>query len=242
MKRDGAMVARGDLGVEVGFEKVPLLQKQIISAMNRRAKPVITATQMLESMINAPIPTRAEVSDVANAVLDGTDAVMLSAETASGQYPIEAISAMNKIIAGVETDMVQQNRLNRPASIDGANFQNAVAHSAAQAAIALNLKAVVVFSETGRSLALVSAYRPPCPIVGFCPDERVLRRFAGSFGVLPNLGQWATSTSEVVALAEATLLKHNLAAPGDEIAITYGMGDTPHAATSMLKLWKVRKP
>lgn len=236
---DGLMVARGDLGIEIGFEKVPLLQKRMIRVMNERAKPVITATQMLESMVASPQPTRAEVSDVANAVLDGTDAVMLSAESAAGKYPFHAVRTMARIIREVESSPGLAALLASPERIGVPSFSRAIAHSAARTAIDLSLKAVVVFSETGRSAALVSAYRPKTAIVGFSRHQHALNRMALLWGVTPIFGEWAEGVDDVIHRTEEELLRHGLAAPGDKIAITFGLKDGGLPGTTMLKLWQI---
>lgn len=237
---DGMMVARGDLGVEVGFEKVPLLQKRMIEAMNRRAKPVITATQMLESMVTNPRPTRAEVSDVANAVLDGTDAVMLSAESAVGKYPFAAVKTMARIIEEVETSAFRAGMIRPPIELIGPNFESAIAHSAARAAVDLNLKAVVVYSVSGRSIGLVSAYRPNAPIAAFSEDHAVLRRSALRWGVTPIFAPWVKGVDGVVQQSERALVENKLAEPGDRIAITFGMQDGGPVGTTVMKLWTIR--
>ncbi|MFO0948918.1 MAG: pyruvate kinase [Planctomycetota bacterium] len=237
---DGLMVARGDLGIEIGFERVPLLQKRMIREMNLRAKPVITATQMLESMVQNPQPTRAEVSDVANAVLDGTDAVMLSAESAAGKYPFHAVRTMARIIKEVESTTGISTLMSSPERIGTPSFGRAIAHSAARTAIDLGLKAVAVFSETGRSAALVSAYRPRTTIVGFSPNMQTIQRMALLWGVVPVFGEWADGVSDIVERSEEVLLRQRLADPGDTIAITFGLNDSGPVGTTMLKLWKIR--
>ena len=236
---DGLMVARGDLGIEIGFERVPLIQKRLIRAANRRAKPVITATQMLESMIHNPRPTRAEVSDVANAVLDGTDAVMLSAETASGRYPIDAVRTMVRIIEQVEQEAPPAMQ-GMPEKVGAPSFQNAIAHAAARASIDMHLSAVVVYSETGRSVSLVSAYRPSSPIIGFSRHKNVLNRMALYWGVKPVFGDWAEGVSDIVQQSERALKAAHLVEPGDEIAITFGVRDGGPPGTTMMRLWRVR--
>lgn len=236
---DGLMVARGDLGIEVGFEKVPLLQKRMIREMNARAKPVITATQMLESMVQSPQPTRAEVSDVANAVLDGTDAVMLSAESAAGKYPFEAASAMARIIDEVEDSPALADLVGPADRIGQPSLGRAIAHAAARMAIDLDLPAVVVFSETGKSAALVSAYRPQTAIVAFSRHESVVRRMGLLWGVTPVLGPWAEGVAEVIRRSEEELARRALAASGDSVAITFGLADGGPPGTTMLKLWRI---
>jgi pyruvate kinase len=237
---DGLMVARGDLGIEIGFEKVPLLQKRIIRAAAARAKPVITATQMLESMVHSPFPTRAEVSDVANAVLDGTDAVMLSAETASGDYPFAAVRTMARIIKQVESEGSADAAPRRPAAIDAPNFQNAIAHSAARAAIELKLAAVVVWSHTGRSIGLVSAHRPGCPIVGIVPPGTNAARHALEWGVRPLNHELPRTPEAIIAASERLLLERGLANPGEEVAIAFSLADLDPTATTNLMLWRIR--
>jgi pyruvate kinase len=237
---DGLMVARGDLGIEVGFERVPMLQKQMIRAMNDRAKPVITATQMLESMVHNPRPTRAEVSDVANAILDGTDAVMLSGETAAGKFPIEAARTMAGIVTEVERAALAAKLLRAPEHLVASTFRNAIAHAAARCAVELKLKAVAVYSETGVSAALVSAYRPTSAIAAFSRHPQVLNRMALLWGVVPISSSWAEGMDDLIRQAESELIAHRLAIPGDEIVVTFGLTDGGPPGTTILKLWKVR--
>lgn len=238
---DGLMVARGDLGIEVGFERVPMLQKRMIRVMNERAKPVITATQMLESMISNPRPTRAEVSDVANAILDGSDAVMLSGETAAGKYPIETARIMAGIVAEAERSAIALRLFRGPEHLVSHSFRNAIAHAAARCAVEFGLRAVVVYSETGSSTALVSAYRPDSAVVSFSRHPAVVNRMALYWGVVPIHGQWAEQMDDVVRQAERELVRHHLAAPGDEIALTFGLSDGGPPGTTILKLWKIRE-
>lgn len=239
---DGLMVARGDLGVEAGPEKVPLLQKRLIRDAAIRGLPVITATQMLQSMIDNPRPTRAEVSDVANAVLDGTDAVMLSGETAVGRYPVEAVRTMARVVEEVEHSDIFRRRP-EPLRVDEHTFSNAIARAAVKAAEDLSLKALAVYTETGHSAALVSACRPECSLVAFSRHDTVLRRLQLRWGVLPLHGDWVRGVHAVMEQAERELLSHGLVAPGDEIAVTFGMQDrTGPGRTDVLKLWKIREP
>ena len=237
---DGAMIARGDLGVEVGHEKVPLIQKRIISTIRPRAKPVITATQMLDSMIRNPTPTRAEVSDVANAVLDGTDAVMLSAETSVGKHPLKAVGVMAAIIDEIEQS---GDRYRRPANpvMNDSSFSSAIAEAACSAAREFNLSALAVYTESGRSAALVSAERPSANLIAFSRHDAILQRLAVYWGVKPLHGDWVHGVAGVVEQAENQLLHHGLVKPGEDIAITFGLclGDEPFQ-TNIMKLWKVR--
>ncbi len=237
---DGLMVARGDLGVEAGAEKVPLIQKRIIRDASLKGLPVIVATQMLDSMIRNPRPTRAEVSDVANAVLDGADALMLSGETASGAYPIRAIEEMAAVIAEVEGSELFHKNPVRP-RIDEYSFSNAIARAAVEASNDLGLKALAVYSETGHSAALTSAARPRSAIVAFSRHPHVLRRLALRWGVIPVLADWVEGVSGVVAQAEQELRRRGLVEDGDDIAITFGMQDmSGPGRTDVLKLWRVR--
>lgn len=237
---DGLMVARGDLGIEVGFEKVPLLQKRMIRAMNRRAKPVITATQMLETMIKSPQPTRAEVSDVGNAVLDGTDALMLSAESAVGDYPYLATETMARIIAEVEQGAYDGKLPPKRPDMVTSSFGNAIARAAAGAALTLDLKAVAVYSVSGRSVAIVAAHRPRPIIAGFSNDAPVVRRMALLWGVAPFHSPWFDTTREVVHQTQQSLVRNGMAEIGDKIAITFGLQDGGPPGTTTLKLWEIK--
>ncbi|HEY3451041.1 MAG TPA: pyruvate kinase [Myxococcales bacterium] len=238
---DGAMVARGDLGVEAGHEKVPVIQKRILRAITPRAKPAITATQMLESMISNPVPTRAEVSDVANAVLDGTDAVMLSGETSVGKFPIEAVKTLVGVINEVEASIFQTEAIAGRAAVPNGSFSHAIADAATAIAKESNLAAIAVYSESGFSAQLVSANRPRAAVICFSRHDKVLQRLALCWGVLPLHGAWVEGIKGVVEQAEKSLLAHKLVKPGDDIAITFGMVIAGEKfQTNVLKLWKVR--
>jgi pyruvate kinase len=238
---DAVMVARGDLGVEAGHEKVPLIQKRILREIKLRAKPAITATQMLDSMIKNPRPTRAEVSDVANAVLDGTDAVMLSAETSVGDYPVEAVRILGTIIDEIERN---ENYLtegkDRP-DVSERTFSSSIADAAAEIAEDLNLAAIAVYTESGHSANLLSAQRPLANIVAFSRHERILNRLGLLWGVRPLYGEWVQGVEGVVAQTERELLRYKLAEPGDNVAITFGMvlAGEPFQ-TNVLKLYKLK--
>jgi pyruvate kinase len=235
------MVARGDLGVEAGHEKVPLIQKRIIHDVKLLAKPVIVATQMLESMINNPTPTRAEVSDVANAVLDGTDAVMLSGETSVGAWPVEAVKTLECIIREMESSAHWREHLNRWPPVSEKTFSNAIADATAEIAANLKLAAVAVYTESGRSAALVSTHRPTANIVAFSRNISVLNRMALLWGVEPMHGEWVKGVEGVVEQAERLMLKSGLVSSGDTIGITFGMViDKEPFTTNIIKLWKVR--
>ncbi len=239
---DGLMVARGDLGVEAGFDKVPLMQKQLIRDGAARGKPVIVATQMLESMISSPVPTRAEVSDVANAVLDGADALMLSGETAVGAYPVESVRRMAAVIQEVESSELFRLQP-EPVRIDEYSFDNAIARSAAKAARDLDLEALAVYTESGHTANLVSAYRPEAPILGMSRHDESLRRMALVWGVHPiRIDHWITNVQEGLAVVEETVTTHGFAAPGDDIGVTFGMLEiSGPGRTNVLTLWRVRE-
>jgi pyruvate kinase len=236
---DGIMVARGDLGVELGPEKVPLWQKRIIEETNRRGKIVITATQMLESMITQPRPTRAEASDIANAVLDTTDALMLSAETASGLYPIEAVKTMARIIDEIEHSAYYRANIEVP-DIQLAVPANAIAHAAMTAARAMKLKTIVAVSESGGAARLISEYRPEANIVCLTTDEVTFRRLAMFWGVTAVLISPAATTEELVDRVEATMIERNLALPGENVLITMAVPVGSGMQTNMLKIHQIQ--
>ena len=220
---DGAMVARGDLGVEVGPEKVPLIQKRIIREVNARGKIVITATQMLESMIHNAAPTRAEAADVANAVLDGTDALMLSGETAVGEHPVAAVAMMDRIAREIEG----ASRADDRAWLDGElarrwGYADAAARAAALMSFALPLKAIVVFTRDGRTAGLLSDHRPRAPIVAVGPSAAVAGQMTLEWGVLSHQHEPPAGLTEAVALADALVKRLGLAGEGDSIAVVMG--------------------
>jgi pyruvate kinase len=235
---DGIMVARGDLGVELGAEKVPLVQKQAIEAANRRGKLVITATEMLESMIHAPRPTRAEASDVANAVLDGTDALMLSAETAAGAYPVESAAVMSRIVAEIERSARYRARL-EPLSLALHVSTDAVARAAVVAAREIGAVAIACYTETGITARLMSEYRPEAPILALTPRESTYRRLALEWGVVPRRVAKGESVDAMIAAAAEETLASGRCQPGDWIVITMAMPTGPAAPTNVLKLHRV---
>jgi len=235
---DGVMVARGDLGVELGPEKVPLWQKRIIEETNKRGKIVITATQMLESMITQPRPTRAEASDVANAVLDASDALMLSGETASGLHPIEAVRTMARIIEEIERSAYYHANVEVP-EMELAVSTNAIAHAAMIAARAMRLKTIVVVSESGGAARLVSEYRPDANIVCLTTNEVTFRRLALVWGVTPVLIGPAATTEELLDRVEATMIERNLALPGENVLITMAVPVGSGVQTNVLKIHQI---
>ena len=218
---DGVMVARGDLGVEMPPETVPVIQKHIIRRAAEWRKPVITATQMLESMIEHPRPTRAEASDVANAIFDGSDAVMLSAETATGKYPREAVAMMDRIIRESESHMqvwAQVRRRERRQLSIAETICESVAHSAQE----LDMRAIAVFTETGATARLISKYRPSAQIYAFCARPEVSHRCHLFWGVQPVTARPALGVEEMVRTAEQELLRKKLVAPGDILGVVAG--------------------
>ncbi|HEX9037984.1 MAG TPA: pyruvate kinase [Ktedonobacterales bacterium] len=231
---DGVMVARGDLGVELPLEQVPLLQKKIIARATELGLPVITATQMLESMINHPRPTRAEASDVANAILDGSDAVMLSAETATGAYPIEAVQVMARIALQAESACVRF----RPTERRGDPAQ-AVASAGYTLAREAGAKLIAVMTRTGASARLMSQQRPSMPIFAYTPFPSVYRRLMLWWGVTPRMSELKGSIQELLALADSDLQASGLVKPGDEVVIIGGMPLAGRARTNFVRLHRI---
>jgi pyruvate kinase len=221
---DGAMVARGDLGVEVGPEFVPLIQKRIIREVNARGKLVITATQMLDSMIRNPRPTRAEAADVANAVLDGTDAVMLSGETASGKYPIESVLMMDAISREVEREMyaLGKGAAELPPLPESWGFTNAAATAAARMSYLLPLKAIVTFTRDGRTARILSENRPRAPVIAVTSRREVASRLALEWGVVPRVEIPPEDLEETLRLATSLLVREKICRRGDEFALVIG--------------------
>lgn len=232
---DGIMIARGDLGVELAAEEVPVLQKELISRANEAGKLVITATQMLESMITNPRPTRAEASDVANAVFDGTDALMLSGETAVGKYPVKAVEMMVKIAVQAEEAALAQKHLLRRKAVAG-SFAQAVAFAAHAASNEVNPKAVVIFTQTGDTARLLSKLRPSTPIIAFTPLEKTWRRLSLVWGVEPYAIEFGSHTDEMICRGEAALLDNGIASLGDTIVIVSGTKVGMRGATNMMKI------
>ena len=232
---DGVMVARGDLGVELPFEEVPGAQKKIISIANRYGRPVITATQMLESMIEHPRPTRAEASDVANAIIDGTDAVMLSAETAAGKYPRLAVEAMTRIIREVEQHPPEEES---SALHGGGVVTTEVAIAAATIAAVQMLGAplVVVFTKGGFSARVVSSHRPRVPILALTDQPGTYRQLALVWGIIPELVPHCDTYDQMMTRAKAAVVARDLAAPGDRIIVTAGVPFDIPGTTNLLKV------
>ena len=233
---DGVMVARGDLGVELPFEEVPYAQKRIIALCNRLGRPVITATQMLESMITHPRPTRAEASDVANAILDGTDAVMLSAETATGLYPRLAVEAMNRIISEIESTPQQWRRDERVRSDTAVSTEFAIAAAGAAAVGMLNAPALIVFTKSGFSARIVASHRPSVPILVLTDIPRTFRQLALVWGVIPELVPHCNTYDEMVRLALEAVQRQGLARAGQRVVVTAGVPFDVPGTTNLLKV------
>jgi pyruvate kinase len=233
---DGIMVARGDLGIETAPERVPMVQKMIIAKSNAAAVPVVTATQMLDSMIRNPRPTRAEASDVANAILDGTDAVMLSGETAAGLYPVESVKTMVKIISQVESS--QASHWERPGYTKRsvATVTDALSHATCETAHDLGAAAIVSATASGRTALAVARFRPSCPIIAVTPSPMVQRRLLLVHGVWPLLGKRAENTDEMLAGATQVALAHGLVKRGDTIVITAGISPNMPGSTDLMKV------
>jgi pyruvate kinase len=229
---DGVMVARGDLGVEMSPERVPVVQKMIINRARQARRPVITATQMLESMTENPRPTRAEASDVANAIFDGSDAVMLSAETASGKYPVESVSMMARIIEDAEASIAE---FPRPAPQEKLKVAETVAELVCHASRELHMRVIAVFTHSGFTARLVSRYRPLVPIVAFSPEVDTRRRMALVWGVCPRNIKNIRHIDGLAEVTEKRLLEEKLVRKGDVVGIVAGMPMGIRGTTNFMK-------
>jgi pyruvate kinase len=218
---DGVMVARGDLGVEMLPERVPIAQKRIILEANRYRKLVITATQMLDSMISNPLPTRAEASDVANAIFDGTDALMLSGETASGAYPVESVAMMDRIVREAENNFLDWGHFKLPDSFTQDDAE-AITRAACELAHDLNVAAIAVFTQTGRTALLMSKMRPRVPIIAFTPVSQVHQRLATMWGVNPYIVPMRATLQEMVNTADDTLVEAGWVQTGQQVVVISG--------------------
>jgi pyruvate kinase len=233
---DGVMVARGDLGVEMPLEQIPLIQKRTVKLARRNAKPVIVATQMLDSMIHHSRPTRAEVSDVANAVLDGTDAVMLSGETSVGKYPVETVRTMSRIVAAAESDMLAKGlppltEHNKPRTQGGA-----MARAAAELGDFLDARFLVAFSQSGDTARRLSRYRSPIPLLAFTPDPATRSQLSLTWGVETFLGPQVDSTDAMVDQVDELLLTYGRCEKGDVVVITAGSPPGVAGTTNMVRV------
>ena len=232
---DGIMVARGDLGVEIPAARVPILQKQMIRKGLQAGKPVITATQMLDSMIRNPRPTRAEVSDVANAVYDGTGCVMLSGETAGGRYPVEALTAMAAIVTETENAIDYWRNFQKQRIIPASDINDAITHTCCLTAKDLNATAILAATNSGRSARMICRFRPACPVAALTMHEKVRRQLNISWGVIPFLTGEVTSTDRIFSLATEVAVKERLVRHGDVVVITAGVPLGKSGFTNLIK-------
>lgn len=232
---DGIMVARGDMGVEIPLEDVPVIQKVIIKKVYNAGKTVITATQMLDSMMTHPRPTRAETTDVANAIYDGTSAIMLSGETAAGNYPVESVETMAKIALRTEADIHYLNRLKIREADDRPSITDAISHSACLMAGDLNATAIVTVSKSGKTAHMISKYRPASPIIGGCLTEKVFRQLNLSWGVTPLLIDEKNNAEELFDHALARAKEEGLVAEGETVVLTAGVPVGIAGTTNMIK-------
>lgn len=236
---DGIMVARGDMGVEYPVEEVPLIQKKIIARCRRAGKPVVTATQMLESMIHSPRPTRAEASDVANAILDGTDAVMLSAETASGDYPVEAVRTMARIAERTDEALRTREVAAPPDPEPEHAMTDAISHATCDAAENLGAAAVITATQSGHTARMVAKYRPRVPIVACTPLEHVARRLQLIWGVVPLVIRDRHTTDELINEAILEAIQAGVVSQGDLVVLTAGVPAGVPGSTNLLKIHTV---
>lgn len=235
---DGVLIARGDMAVELGAEHVPVIQKRCIQLCNHFGKPVITATQMLESMIEHVTPTRAEANDVANAVFDGTDAVMLSGETASGKHPVEAVKVMQKIIQEAEKNIAAFSRHKEQLPVRG-SVVDSIAFSASRIANHVDARCIACLTHTGKAALTLSRFRPERPIIAVMDREENLRKLALVWGIEGILIPQIVSTDDVFRMMEKALLKHDLVVSGDSVVITAGVPTLRRGTTNMIKVHKI---
>ena len=233
---DGIMVARGDMGVEIPYEEVPVIQKKIIKKVYRTGKQVITATQMLESMIKNPRPTRAETTDVANAVYDGTSAIMLSGETAAGAYPVEAVKTMVRIAERTEQDVDYRKRFYQSARETDADITNAICHASCTTALDLNAKAIVTVTKSGTSARMLSKYRPESDIISCATTEKVCRQLSLTWGVTPIVIKEEKEVFHLFDKAIQAAVKMKLLEAGDLTVITSGVPIGVSGTTNMMKV------
>ena len=233
---DGIMVARGDLGVELPSEEVPLVQKKLIEKGNRVGKPVITATQMLDSMARNPRPTRAEVTDVANAIFDGTDAVMLSGETAVGQYPIESVHMMDRIARKIEEALDYPALLERLGKEERTTVADAIAHATCETAADLAVKAIVCSTQSGATVRMVSKYRPRAPIIAITPNPEVVYHLQLVWGVRSFCVPRASHMDQMIDGAVKVAKEYGLVEDGDRLAIAAGVLTGKPGSTNLLHI------
>jgi pyruvate kinase len=233
---DALMVARGDLGVEMPLEKVPGIQKQITRTARRAGKPVVVATQMLESMISSPVPTRAEVSDVATAIFDGADAVMLSAESAAGQYPVEAVTTMNRIAEEVESEETYHAMMHAQHATPEATGADAIAAAARQIAETLDLSAIICWTSSGSTGLRVARERPDCPVVAISPNLSTGRKLSVAWGIHCVVAEDAKDQDDMVERACRIAFKDGFAKPGRRVIIVAGLPLGTPGATNMVRI------
>ncbi|TRW24034.1 pyruvate kinase [Criibacterium bergeronii] len=233
---DGIMVARGDLGVEIPTEEMPLVQKNMIKLCNEEAKVVITATQMLDSMIRNPRPTRAEVTDVANAIIDGTDAIMLSGETAAGKYPLEAVKTMAKIARAVEGSFDYSMILKQKKSVKQVSVTNAISHATSTTAIDLNAKAIIASTSGGYTARMISSYRPASPIIATTNDKKTYYQTVLFWGVYPLLTPEMKTAEDIINVSVEEAMNKNLIEVGDLVVITAGVPVGKSGSTNLLRI------
>ncbi len=236
---DGIMVARGDLGIEIPIEKVPITQKQIIEKCNHAGKPVIVATQMLESMVESPRPTRAEVTDVANAIYDGADAVMLSEETAIGRYPVEAVQTMSRVALETEKVLPYNEILARKEKDQQHITDDAISYSACHIARQLGAAAIIAFTSSGSTARRVARYRPQVPVLAITPDQSTIRELALSWGVYCSKVPSAKKVLELFTMGREAVKKAGLARSGDLVVITGGVPIGVPGTTNLLKVERI---
>ena len=236
---DGVMVARGDMGVEIPLEEVPVIQKEIIGKVYGAGKQVITATQMLDSMMQYPRPTRAEANDVANAVYDGTSAIMLSGETASGKYPLECIRTMVRIAGRTEQDIDYRKRFLQNKLPTEGSITNAISKATVNAAMELNARAIVTVTESGRTAYMISRYRPFCPVIACTPKEQTYRQLSLSWGIIPLLIDEKEDLDELFEEAIQSVVKASHAKEGDVLVLTAGVPIGTSGTTNLLKVHSI---
>jgi len=238
---DGIMVARGDLGIEASPEEVPLMQKLIIKKCNEAGVPVITATQMLDSMIRNPRPTRAEASDVANAILDGSDAIMLSGETAAGEYPLEALRTMVRIAQRTEAEMQPMSKVSPVPPPKTKSIAEAVSHATCETARDLDAAAIITPTISGHTARMVAKYRPPTPIIAVTPSPMVQRQLCLYWGVYPLLAKRTANTDEMLADAISAAKAHQFVKPGDLVVVTAGAAGSAPGTTNLIKVQVIER-
>jgi pyruvate kinase len=233
---DAAMVARGDLGAELPIEDIPLIQRSMISLCNAKGKPVITATQMLNSMIESPVPTRAEVNDISNAIFEGTDAVMLSNETAIGKFPVETVQMMRKVIIKTEKSELFKNSLSRRENLPRNDISDAIAFSSRDIAETVKAKLIITATESGRTAIFVSKYKPDMPVLALTPKEETFRYLKLKWGVFPVKVRPFSSVDEILLKAPKIALEKGLIRKGDLYVITAGFQTGISGSTNLIKV------